>query len=736
MSHTIIRPEFARPEQPRPVRRTLRADIQGLRALAVLLVFANHLWGWPRGGYIGVDVFFVISGYLITGLLIRERRNTGRISFREFYARRMRRIFPMATLVLAVTVGLGYALLFASEAQQTLWDALWAFVFLENWHLISVGTDYFHAADGVSAVQQYWSLSVEEQFYLVWPALLVGLWWLARRLPASWRPLRMSRRLPVAVLAAATLASFGWALWQTGQDPTVAYFSSATRMWELGVGALLAFVAPAFVRLTPGVQWIAARLGLVLIAAAALLLTETSAFPGPWALLPVLGATLVVVAGIPTSGPDVGLLTNPVAGYIGKISYSLYLWHFPIIVFALVLAPPSPALSAAVIALTFGLSALSYRFVEQPVRRSTWLSKRITPRTQTTWRAHLRRAATLGAVLMLCATLVTLTWHNANARLRTTAAAVPEESAAAVADLRKPPGEAAAGGGFTVEFPDEQGIHQAHLRASLAATEWPELQIGDDWDDWSLNVNSGACSSGFGEARFCTFGDPGAEKRAVLFGDSNAAAWFSALRPTFERQGYYVEVYYLVGCTAADVPIHEHQVGAPRNQNCEDFRADVVGRVADLAPDLTIVTSFWRQAELAMSGITGPEAENEWRDGTVRTLEALSPHTSNLVVLDSPPGSESIKKCKTAGSVPTDCQRAVPELAVTVSRLNSEAVARVNQAAPPGNVRHQGVEQWFCVDGTCPALLGDLPIYTDGIHISPIFALYLVPLVAPSIVGE
>lgn len=706
----------------------------------MLLVFANHLWGWPRGGFVGVDVFFVISGFLITGILLRERQRTGRISFREFYARRMRRIFPMATLVLVVTVALGYLLLFQSEAEETLIDALWAFVFLENWHLISVGTDYFHAADSMSAVQQYWSLSVEEQFYLVWPAALVVLWWLAGRLrrstPGS-RRARHSRTVPVAALSLVTAASFAWAVYLTAQEPTAAYFSTATRVWELGVGALLAFAAPAFAALGARLRWLLVRVGLLLIATGALLLTPDSAFPGPWALLPVVGTALVLASGTEGQAPTIRILTNRYAGYLGKVSYSFYLWHLPVIVFAFVLAPPSIGLYLVVIAVTLALAAASFHFIEEPVRRSTWLSRRAAPTVPASrsWRTHLRHAASVGAALMLVSTLVTLTWHNAGTRLSTSSAPVDQIAEEDLKALREPPPAVNAGNGFTVVFPDAQGIHEAHLRAALQAGEWPELQIGDEWDDWARNANSGNCSTAFGEARMCSFGSPDASKKAVILGDSQAAAWFPVVRPTLEAEGYYIEVYYLVGCAAADVAIHEHFPTAPVNQNCEDFRAEAVGRVASLAPELTIVTSFWRQAELLMSGATGAAAEEEWRAGVVRTLEAFSPHTSRLVLLDSPQGSESIKKCKTAGSAPADCEREIQTLSQTVSRLNEEATTAVNESLGNQAVRHQSVEQWFCVDGRCPSLLGDLPIYTDGIHIAPIYATYLAPLAGPVVVS-
>lgn len=750
MSHTIVGTSAPSQGEQRSRRRTLRPDIQGLRALAVLLVIANHLWGWPRGGFIGVDVFFVISGFLITGLLIREREVSGRINFREFYARRMRRIFPMATVVLIVTVVGAQFLLFPSVAESTLVDALWAFIFLENWHLIAVGTDYFHAADGMSAVQQYWSLSVEEQFYLVWPAVLALVWWASRRggLAGRWR-FDSLRALPTVVLAVVTVASFGWAMYRTGQDPTAAYFATTTRVWELGIGAILAFVAVRLTTLPDRLRWWGARIGIGIILAAAFLLTAESPFPGPWALLPVLGAALVLAAGTTSSAAGesrIGLVTGPVAGYVGKISYSLYLWHLPVIIFGLAMFPAVPATYAAILVVIFGLSAVSFRFVEEPVRKSRWLSKRTVPdggapeQSRQRTRSLLRRAATAGTLLLLITTLVLLTSHNVGGRSEVAATPGSQIADIDVEQFSAPPSGDGSLGGFEVEFPDAQGIHEAHLAAAVGGTEWPALQIGPDWDDWSVNVNSGDCATVFTEARYCTFETPGATKTAVLFGDSQVAAWFSALRPVLESQGFRIQVFYLVGCPVADVPIHAHARNAPRNLECEQFRADVIDQLSRISPDLTVVSSFWRQPELSYSGASGLDAETEWRDGMTRTLAAVSAHSTDVVALDSPPGAESIKRCQTAGSSPSDCEREVPALAAVVARLNAEAVAAVNagNAGTPegvGTVRHQSVGHWFCTADTCPAVLGDLPIYTDGIHMSPIYAHYLAPLAGPVVLG-
>ncbi|WP_378148167.1 acyltransferase family protein [Cnuibacter sp. UC19_7] len=377
--------------------RALRPDIQGLRALAVVAVILDHAIGWPLGGFVGVDVFFVISGFLITGLLLRDLERTGRVSFRDFYAKRMRRILPAALVVLAVTAGVGFVVFNVTRAWQTVWDAVYSLVFVANWRFAAQGTDYFHASDAVSPLQHFWSLSVEEQFYLVWPGLVMLLLLL---LPAALRrgapasasasgagsasaraSVSASRmravRIVVGVAAAIVVAaSFGWAVVQTGSDPTVAYFSTLTRAWELALGAVLAAALPLLLRLPSVLRAVLGWVGLAGIVASFFVIDGGSTpFPGPGAALPVV-ATAVLIAGGVGGGRQRHLfpLTNPVSVFVGDMSYSLYLWHFPVIVFFAVLLPtPGPTTTGIVLATIGALALVSYFLVEQPLHRSPLL---------------------------------------------------------------------------------------------------------------------------------------------------------------------------------------------------------------------------------------------------------------------------------------------------------------------------------------------------------------------------
>ena len=298
-------------------RPGLRRDVQGLRAVAVLIVVLNHLFAWPAGGFVGVDVFFVISGYLITDLMLRERDRTGRVSWIDFYRRRVRRIIPTAVTVLVATVLVSRIIYPAVRARLIRQDAEWSAVFLSNWHFARVKTDYFNHEGLVSPLQHFWSLAVEEQFYLVWPVVVIAVSALV------WRRASYRRVLGV-LIGVVVIADFGYSLQNSRAHATVAYFSTTARAWELGVGALLAVSGRRLTRLSGWSRTPLAWCGLCGIAASLVLIAADSTFPAPWAALPVLSSGAVIAAGVGAPARGLVVLTNPVSQYLGNVSYSLY----------------------------------------------------------------------------------------------------------------------------------------------------------------------------------------------------------------------------------------------------------------------------------------------------------------------------------------------------------------------------------------------------------------------------
>jgi peptidoglycan/LPS O-acetylase OafA/YrhL len=352
--------------------RAFRPDVEGLRAIAVLLVIAAHAgMGLFPGGYVGVDVFFVLSGFLITGLLLKNYDADHTISLTGFYARRVRRILPASTLVLVSTVIGSYVYLSVYRATHIAGDAQWTALFAANLNLIRQSTNYFDSQLPPSPLQHFWSLGVEEQFYAVWPLAIVMIALVARNVP-------MRRKLG-AVLCLVIAVSLWWSIVQTAGNGAEAYFSPLTRAWELGAGALIAVVTPSLSRLPRNLGVGMSLGGVLAILAAGLLFTQLTPFPGYAVVLPAGGAALAVAGGTvaPGGGAEI-VLRLGLFQWLGKLSYSLYLWHWPLLTIAQ--EAKGRALSAGETLILFvgtlALSSVTFQVVEQPVRSARWLKCR------------------------------------------------------------------------------------------------------------------------------------------------------------------------------------------------------------------------------------------------------------------------------------------------------------------------------------------------------------------------
>ena len=340
------------------VRTRFRADIQGLRALAVLLVVAGHLFPTVvKGGFIGVDIFFVISGFVITQQMIAMHDSNERSFLLHFYSRRIRRILPSALLVTIATIwATGYFLgpVAANDANR---DGAWATVFLSNFHFHNTVVDYFAAGTQVSPLQHFWSLSIEEQFYLVWPTLFLLLF-----------ALPLSRLFQQIALGAIVASSFFYAMYATQFNESVIFFSTSTRIWELGVGALIALNQKS---LSFPVRFMASFLPLILVASA-FVITQSMQWPRITAL-PIIVITALLLMRDPST-QRVALLENRVATYIGDLSYLIYLWHWPILIIVKARAGEVGLNEIlTVVILTAVLSIATHHFFENPIRHSARL---------------------------------------------------------------------------------------------------------------------------------------------------------------------------------------------------------------------------------------------------------------------------------------------------------------------------------------------------------------------------
>ena len=359
-----------------------RSDIQGLRAVAIIAVVLFHAFGdTVPGGFVGVDVFFVISGFLITGILMREI-DEGRFSIAGFYARRIRRLFPALFAMLAATLAAGLVLMAPEPLEALSRSAAWTALFAANIHEYRTN-GYFAAAAELRPLLHAWSLGVEEQFYIAFPIFLAVM--------QSW----FRRWLRLAVWAGA-LASLAWSAHLVGTLPNGAFYLPHSRAFELAIGALLALGAVPRVA-DPRVLELLSLAGLAMIVAAVTLISARTPYPGLAALLPCLGTAMVILAGEQRQTLVARLLAVAPMQFVGAISYSLYLWHWPVLVFAryVVLGELDGAAIAVSLATAFALAWLSYRYLEQPFLRS-----RLTPRALLAGGAGIVAATALGALAL------------------------------------------------------------------------------------------------------------------------------------------------------------------------------------------------------------------------------------------------------------------------------------------------------------------------------------------------
>jgi peptidoglycan/LPS O-acetylase OafA/YrhL len=693
-----------------PIRASFRADIEGLRAVAVLLVFLDHLVGAPRGGFIGVDVFFVLSGFLITGLLVREAEARGRVSIEGFYVRRARRILPIALLTLLLTNVVAHAVFVGVRLRDTLTDTWWSLGFLANKHFADLGTDYFSNGRPSSPLQHFWSLAVEEQFYLVWPLAVLLLATLVRRHPHRLRWLLLTALAPAAV------ASFAWNLHLTATEPTAAYFSTPGRAWELALGGLVALLGRELAGLPVGLRRALSWTGLAGIAASAFVINGSQPFPGTAALAPVVATAALVAAGDVRGGVGSTLaLGHPVARYVGRISYSLYLWHLPAIVLAGAYFGDGSARFYLVGAgAPLVLAVLGHHLVEDPVRRS----KLLEPRPFGYRRSPVEWSGDRQRVLVAATLVVTLVLAVATLRVGGATAPQGEETAVPVsaAALVKP------------------SALRERIMASLAATSWGRLSPGLDnldaavvpeWkQDSCINVT-------VQRQRHCRYGSATAPHLAFLVGDSYAVSYAPAIRAALEPKGWAVQVLTMANCPFQALPTSKRQeLPRPPFKECLQHRAEVLDLVKQQRPELLIGASGWIEVNALVDGFAPGDDRNEplWGRGVSQQLAAYKRYVKREVLIGSPPSSGNLQSCVTRTSKPSDCTTEVNPIWYA-QRQAEQAAATANGAG------YVDVLPWFCVDGRCPAVIGRTPVYWDGFHITAAYSRTLTDLLAPSLRG-
>ena len=675
------------------VPRTFRPDIEGLRAIAVLLVVLNHA-GMPalQGGYVGVDVFFVVSSFLITGLLLKEAERGRRISLLGFYARRARRILPAATLVLAVTVVSSFALIGGTSAARTAEDGQWAALFASNFREISQGTDYWASDLPPSPLQHYWSLAIEEQFYLFWPASMMAVAAIGRRVPIRTR---------LTFLLAVTIAvSLTWSVYATTENASAAYFSPLTRTWELAAGAILAVLTPTIMRLPVFLAAVTSVSGLIAIAAAALTLDEYTGYPGSAAILPVGGTVLVIIGGTitPKRGAEVLLRCRPLQ-WLGKLSYSLYLWHWPVLILAAASLGTELAMTTklAFVGVALALSVLTFKYVELPVRNSSWLKAR-RPSVSVAFGAALVALSLLLLAGCSGSPSENLSEHQPGR--------VPASDTAATAFA---PGS---------DLPTADEVAKA-VADSVNVAGWPpEPPVG------SFPFNQHACISGLdaptGKVK-CSYGDANGDETVVVYGDSHAQMWASPLGVTATELGRHFEVFSMFSCPPADFSVYNAKRKGDYPE-CKAFRADSLAKIEALHPSVVLISGQRQGTWLEKDG--RPDKENTraaWEKGLASTIKSLSAISDRVVVIGDIAYSEKDPEdCVTSNS--DDVRRCHTQRSYAVDTEHNEMEKRVAEA---GGAEYVDVVPWLCAEDVCPAVVAGYATHKDAQHISTNYALWL-----------
>ncbi|MBT1623364.1 acyltransferase [Curtobacterium flaccumfaciens pv. oortii] len=652
-----------------------RADVQGLRGIAVLAVLLFHA-GVPGlgGGFTGVDVFFVISGFLITGNLVREHRAEGRIHLGRFFMRRIVRLVPAAAATVLGTVTVAALVLPPLDRIVLRPEALASLLGLENLWLARTGTDYL-ATHVESPFQQFWSLGVEEQFYLFWAtALALSL------------AVRAVRRFLVTIMLVGCSASFVAMLWLSSESVPWAFFSPVTRLWELGAGALLAVVTARSVPGRPGSEqtsrvWSRTALpaGLALIVGSAVLLDADLPYPGPLALVPVTGAVLVLAGADRTTAIRRALASRPLT-WVGDRSYSLYLVHWPVMVLWSLAAdrPLGPVEMTIALAASTVLAFVSHALLEQRAGRGAHAR-----RTRTRARRSLTLVAAVAAVVIPATAVPAL--HGT------------ETAPVAMADA-------------VLRGPWAPRSVPANLTPSIvtAADSLPGVYDDGCHADFDATTTKG-----------CRFGS--GATTTVLFGDSHAAQWFSPLRSVTARDDASLVTMTKSSCPSTDLTVRAVELGREYRE-CDAWRHDAIRRIAELQPDRVVLSN-------AANSYRDDADAGTWRAALERTIRTITDATSAEVVVlgDTPWWEQTPNRCL-SGSVDdvAGCSRATDTLTVRSRSAAQRAAASATAS------RFVDPVPWICGD-RCDPVLWNVLVYRDANHITDTMARALAPRLAEAL---
>ena len=705
-----------------------RLDVQGLRAVAVLLVLAYHLWpDTLTGGFVGVDVFFVISGFLITAHLLQHPPRRSR-DLLEFWGRRIRRLLPAAFLVLLstsiATRVIAPETRWAASAGETIASAL----YIENWVLAGNAVNYMSAEEPPTPVQHFWSLSVEEQFYLFWPVLILAIFWLSSR----------SRIAPRLLTRAGMLAVIGISLYisltATAAEPASAYFITPTRIWELAAGGLVASLPSLAERFPERAFDFAAWAGLSMIVVAGVAFSADTAFPGGAALLPVGGTALVIFAAATGSRSPTRLLRLRPIQHIGDVSYSIYLWHWPLIVFwGYVVGMLGPVDYLSIIATTIVLATVTKVLVEDPFR----FNRSLQPLVRTF------RFAVVGMVLIAML---------GSAQLFDTQVRVDTAVAIAQGSHEEPPLDSGDGVEADPSFAFDPTLAPGATPGPTPTEPPPDPTFGPDTCVGAAAIVRGfdACPqdpsarmvpkplaasrdvsaayrdgcwiySPFSARTVCKYGK--GSIKIALVGNSHAGQWLPMLQVLARHNGWKITTFLASRCNATDASLELYSGTA----GCLAYGDWVIDQTAGDAFDL-VVTS--ERQSVRTRGDTWSETLSSAVAGYTSYLQRWSDTGAKVLVLEDTPFPG-----KVLGTVP-DClarhsrnQIACDGTPKSWHWQDPLFVAATENPMP--GITPVATRRFFCTDTKCPAVIGTIIGYSDGSHITATYSRSIAPFLEP-----
>jgi len=669
-----------------------RLDIQGLRAIAVGLVLLFHFWPQRMtGGYIGVDVFFVISGFLIT-LHLLQNPPTSKEKLIDFWARRIRRLIPAATVVLLVTMVASVVWLPESRIISTSKEVIASAVYVENWQLASTETDYLAADEAKSPVQHYWSLSVEEQFYILWPLLIGGAVIVSKR-----KKIQLKTAVGT-VVGIVFVTSLAYSIYLTDTNQAAAYFVTPTRMWELALGGIMAVAAiRGFILRKHTVRVGLAWGGLAMIGISSFLFTESMKFPGYIALLPTLGAAMVIVAMADNLrySPTKILKWRPIQ-YMGDISYSLYLWHWPIIIllpFIINKDVLTLPWKIAGIIVAFGLASLTKHYIEDPTRRSSFLRK-----------SNLATYASgLAAIVIVTGigggSIAYSSYMSDTTELRVERA------------IKNDP---CVGAGVKLQ---ENCMDNEKLLSTPAFAKQ---------DKSILYKDECFADPPFKKVKVCSYGNEKSSKRLALFGNSHAGPWIPILIDLAEKNNWRVDTYLVSRCYPIGIRV-DFGLSKTYEDNCLSWTKRAKEQV--IRGNYRAVVLSSRSMPMAAEANKNYIKNSSIKSKAYELLlsDIVSNGSNALVIRDVPEHKSNIPDCVAKNKDYSQC--GTSRKVALEPDIQFDVAKKMNNP----NIGNVSVTDTLCDDRTCAAVVGGLIAYFDHGHLTNSFVRTLGPRIVPEV---